>query len=48
MRSIGSPREDAYWVNFVTNLSGLRIGRLPYERMDAEVLDCTPEASHTV
>ena len=43
MRKLGSPRGDAYWVNFLTNLSGERIGLLPYERMDKEVLDCTPE-----
>ncbi|RFU74708.1 fad binding domain-containing [Trichoderma arundinaceum] len=43
MRRIGSPRDDACWVNFVTNLSGERIGVLPYERMDADVLDSTPE-----
>lgn len=45
MRQLGSQRDDAYWVNFVTNLSGERIGVLPYERMDAEVLDATPEVS---
>jgi hypothetical protein len=44
MRKLGSPREDAFWVNFLTNLSGERIGVLPYERMDPEVLEDTPEA----
>lgn len=43
MRSQGTSRTDAYWVNFVTNLSGRHIGRLHYERMDADVLDVTPE-----
>lgn len=43
MRGLGSPRDDAYWVNFLTNLSGERIGVLPYERMDSAVLDETPE-----
>jgi hypothetical protein len=43
MRKLGSPRDDAYWVNFLTNLSDTRIGVLPYERMDPEVLDATPE-----
>lgn len=43
MRRQGSPRDDAYWVNFVTNLSGERIGVLPYERMDTKVLEATPE-----
>lgn len=47
MRKLGSQRGDAYWVNFVTNLSGERIGVLPYERMDTAVLDCTPEASRS-
>lgn len=45
MRSLGTPRDDAYWVNFLTNLSGERIGVLPYERMDSGVLDDTPEVS---
>ncbi|CAK7221310.1 hypothetical protein SBRCBS47491_004484 [Sporothrix bragantina] len=48
MRKIGSPRDDAYWVNFVTNLSGERIGVLPYERMDDKVLDATPEMIHNI
>jgi hypothetical protein len=43
MRALGSQRSDAYWVNFVTSLSGVRIGVLPYERMDPAVLDDTPE-----
>lgn len=48
MRKMGSPREDAYWVNFLTNLSGERIGVLPYERMDPEVLNDTPEVRELV
>ena len=43
LRKLGTPRRDAYWVNFLTNLSGQQIGVLPYERMDAEVLNSTPE-----
>jgi hypothetical protein len=43
IRKMGTKRSEAYWVNFVTNLSGDLIGRLPYERMDALVLDDTPE-----
>lgn len=39
---MGSPRQDAMWVNFVTDLSGRLVGRLPYERMDRGVLDVTP------
>ncbi|KAH8733472.1 FAD binding domain-containing protein [Ilyonectria robusta] len=48
MRRQGSPRDDAYWVNFVTNLSGERIGVLPYERMDTKVLEATPEMIHNI
>ncbi|KAJ3959946.1 hypothetical protein N0V92_003442 [Colletotrichum tropicale] len=48
LRKLGSPRDDAYWVNFLTNLSGERIGYLPYERMDVEVLESTPEMIHNV
>ena len=48
IRSLGSPRDDAYWVKFVTNLSGERIGRLEYERMDPAVLDATPEMIHNI
>ncbi|KAK6206459.1 hypothetical protein LQW54_007752 [Pestalotiopsis sp. IQ-011] len=48
LRRMGSPREDAYWVNFLTNLSGERIGVLPYERMDPGVLNDTPEMIHNV
>lgn len=43
LRALGTGRKDAYSVNFVTNLSGERIGILPYERMDPGVLDDTPE-----
>lgn len=43
LRKFGSPRDDAYWVNFITNLSGEQVGKLPYERMDAAVLEDTPE-----
>ncbi|KXH30568.1 FAD binding domain-containing protein [Colletotrichum nymphaeae SA-01] len=43
IRRLGSPRDDAYWVNFLTNLTGEKIGVLPYERMDAGVLESTPE-----
>jgi hypothetical protein len=40
---MGTQRKDAYWVNFVTDLSGEVVGVLPYERMDPEVLTYTPE-----
>lgn len=43
IRQLGSPRDDAYWVNFLTNLTGEKIGVLPYERMDPGVLESTPE-----
>lgn len=43
IRQLGTQRRDAFWVNFVTNLSGQTIGVLPYERMDVDVLQHTPE-----
>jgi hypothetical protein len=43
IRQLGTPRNEAYWVNFITKLNGTEIGRLPYERMDPGVLDATPE-----
>ncbi|KAM0321497.1 hypothetical protein ACHAPQ_009393 [Fusarium lateritium] len=48
IRSLGTPRDDAYWVNFLTTLSGQSLGQLPYERMDKEVLDFTPEMIHNI
>ncbi|KAL0936770.1 2,4-dichlorophenol 6-monooxygenase [Colletotrichum truncatum] len=48
LRKFGTPRNDAYWVNFLTNLSGERVGFLPYERMDVEVLESTPEMIHNI
>lgn len=45
IRQLGTSRKDAYWVNFITSLSGKQVGRLPYERMDPEVLDATPTVS---
>lgn len=42
IRRLGTSRADAYWVNFVTNLADKQVGRLPYERMDKDVLDATP------
>ncbi|KAF4415062.1 3-propionate hydroxylase [Fusarium acutatum] len=48
IRSLGTPRDDAYWVNFLTTLSGQVVGQLPYERMDKDVLDFTPEMIHNI
>ena len=48
IRQSGTPRGEAYWVNFITNLSGEKIGVLPYERMDVDVLDDTPEMIHNI
>ncbi|KAL4930287.1 FAD binding domain-containing protein [Aspergillus undulatus] len=48
IRRLGSPRSDAYWVNFLTSLSGRVVGRLPYERMDPDVLDATPQMIHNI
>jgi 2-polyprenyl-6-methoxyphenol hydroxylase-like FAD-dependent oxidoreductase len=48
IRSLGTSRRDAFYVNFVTNLSGEEIGILPYERMDPGVLESTPEMIHNI
>ena len=45
VRRLGTQRDDAYWVNFVTSLAGYYVGSLPYERMDAEVLEHTSTVS---
>ncbi len=45
IRQLGTRRRDAFWVNFLTNLSGQQVGVLPYERMDVDVLNDTPEVS---
>ncbi|KIX02969.1 uncharacterized protein Z518_06519 [Rhinocladiella mackenziei CBS 650.93] len=37
IRQLGTKRSDAFWVNFVTNLSGQLVGTLPYERMDVDI-----------
>lgn len=42
IRNVGTRRRDAFWVNFITCLAGEHVGRLPYERMDPEVLNDTP------
>jgi hypothetical protein len=39
---LGTKRVDAFWVNFVTSLTGIHVGNLPYERMDVDVLEDTP------
>lgn len=43
VRQLGTSRDDSSSVNFLTNLCGDTIGKLPYERMDPTVLDDTPE-----
>ncbi|RKK12150.1 hypothetical protein BFJ68_g10180 [Fusarium oxysporum] len=48
IRRLGTQRDDAYWVNFLTTLSGQALGQLPYERMDMGVLDFTPEMIHNI
>lgn len=48
IRDLGTKRADAYWVNFITSLSGEKVGALPYERMDPETLELTPEVRMSV
>jgi hypothetical protein len=47
IRNLGAKRLDAFWVNFVTSLTGIHVGRLPYERMDPKVLHDTPLVSQS-
>ncbi|KAG9234664.1 3-propionate hydroxylase [Amylocarpus encephaloides] len=47
IRNLGTKRNDAYWVNFVANLSD-HVASIPYERMDAEVLADTPTMIHNI
>ncbi|KGO75027.1 Monooxygenase, FAD-binding [Penicillium italicum] len=44
----GTSRDDSSSFNFLTNLCGEAIGRLPYERMDTAVLNDTPEMIHNI
>ncbi|KAG0158527.1 hypothetical protein PDIDSM_6042 [Penicillium digitatum] len=48
VRQLGTSRDDSFSVNFLTNLCGDAIGRLPYERMDPAVLNDTPEMIHNI
>ncbi|CAI7596681.1 unnamed protein product [Penicillium palitans] len=48
IRELGTSRDDSSSVNFLTNLCGDAIGRLPYERMDPAVLNDTPEMIHNI
>ncbi len=48
LRSQGTKREDAYWVNFVTSLQGHWVASFPFERYDPEVLEHTPAVSFDV
>lgn len=48
IRNLGTKRIDAFWVNFVTSLTGIHVGSLPYERMDVEVIEDTPTMIHNI
>lgn len=48
LRRISTPREDAEWINFLGTLSVEQIGRLPYECLDVDVLQATPEMLHNI
>lgn len=42
MAQVATPRQDGGWVRFMTNLAGVEIGALPYERQDDEAKAFTP------
>ncbi|KAI5198036.1 hypothetical protein E4T39_07019 [Aureobasidium subglaciale] len=48
IRRLGTCRDDAYWVNFLPKLTAGPIGKLPFERMDVDVLEHTPEMVHNI
>lgn len=48
LRRLSAPREEAYWLSLCVNLSGERIGRSPYERMDVDVLRDAPEMIYNI
>lgn len=43
LRGLGASADDAFWVQFVSGLTGLHLGKLPYERQDEDVKKLTPE-----
>lgn len=43
LRRQGASADDAFWVQFVSVLTGLHLGKLPYERQDEDVKTLTPE-----
>lgn len=43
LRRQGASAEDAFWVQFVSGVTGLHLGKLPYERQDEGVKTLTPE-----
>lgn len=48
IRRLGTKRPNAYWVNFVTNITGHHVGTLPYERMDLKVLEDTLQVCFSI
>lgn len=45
IRSFPTKREEAWWVRFVTSMSGTEIGVLPFDKLSVDVLDISPEVS---
>jgi len=48
LRAAGALRQDSLSVGMVTTLAGEELQSFPYERMDADVPDFTPEMFHNV
>jgi 2-polyprenyl-6-methoxyphenol hydroxylase-like FAD-dependent oxidoreductase len=42
LKSLATPREDGFWVRWMTTLTGEELGHLPYERQGDENLEITP------
>jgi hypothetical protein len=43
IRTYPTKREDARWIRFVTDVSGREIGVLPFDNVEVDVLNITPE-----
>ncbi|KIV91823.1 hypothetical protein PV10_06320 [Exophiala mesophila] len=48
LRAAGTKRDESRWVSLVTSMAGAELQKYPYERMDVDVLDATPEMFHNI
>lgn len=48
LRAAGTKRDESQLVSLVNTLAGVELQNYPYERMDVDVLDATPEMFHNI